>query len=179
MSVSWKVQINPGKLWFEVRGALTKLLLVGLPALFVPSLHATLEEFVVGGVVCIFASVVLHPPLYAAIHMAVICLTAPRPTKAERSRDPALGAARECATASRPSAAAVRFPAHEMTRTVGGSTTQLRPVIPLRSTSSRNTTASMTNIELLAAADRMGLEVLSRRRRAYRTDPECSAAGSR
>jgi hypothetical protein len=83
LGVSWKVQIDRRKLWFEVRGALTNIVLVGLLALFVPSLHAPLEEFVVcaalslGGVVLVGA---IHL-VYAAIHMAAICLTALRPTR--------------------------------------------------------------------------------------------------
>jgi hypothetical protein len=40
----WKVQIDPGKLWFEVRGAISSIVLTALLALFVPSLHATLER---------------------------------------------------------------------------------------------------------------------------------------
>jgi hypothetical protein len=119
MSVSWKVQIDRGKLWFEVRGALTNILLVGLLALFVPSLHATLEEFVVVGVLCILTIVVvgfIHL-VYAAIHMAAICLTAPRPANtAQPLRDHVLGV-RDCG-ASRPSAASGHFPAHEATRAV-------------------------------------------------------------
>ena len=106
MSVSWKVQIDRGKLWFEVRGALANIVLVGLLALFVPSLHATLDEFVVG-VVFIFVGVVLVGAIhlvYAAIHMGVICLTAPHPTNtAESSRHHVLG---------------VGDPAYETTQTV-------------------------------------------------------------
>jgi hypothetical protein len=120
LGVAWKVQIDRGNLWFEVRGALTNIVLVGFLALFVPSLQATLEDFIVG-VVCIFGSVVLVGFIhlvYAAKHMAAICLSARRPTNtAQFSRHHVLGVG-DCGAAPRPSAAGGHFPAHETTRTV-------------------------------------------------------------
>jgi hypothetical protein len=96
LGVSCKVQIDRRKLWFEVRGALTNIVLVGLLALFVPSLHATLEEFVVRAAL-ILGGVVLAGAIhlaYAAMHMAAICLTAPRPTNAAQfARHNVLGVA--------------------------------------------------------------------------------------
>jgi hypothetical protein len=121
MGVSWKVQIDRGKLWFEVRGALANIVLLALLALFVPSLHATPEEFVVG-VVCVFSGVVLVSFIhlvYAAIHMAAICLRAPRPTNtAQSARDHVLGAGQECAASSRHSADNGHFPVGETPRIV-------------------------------------------------------------